>query len=199
MQKQHRQEKSENKEIQSNKKGNVRSSELEFTDGNQEELPLTSSEEDYLKSIKELSADSKVTVSEVASHMNRKAPSVTEMVTRLGEKGLLDHKKYRHLSLTEKGKRIAHKVKSKHKTLSKFIKLLGIDEKRAKLDACQMEHFIHDKTLKRLRKFVEFVENFPNEPIWLSHFEDYLKKEDTLSVGANHKKLEKVKKALKTN
>ncbi|MFW5913118.1 MAG: metal-dependent transcriptional regulator [Candidatus Hadarchaeota archaeon] len=170
----HRQQIKQDKEFQASKEENVKSSKLEFSGEKEEELHLTSGEEDYLRSIQELSTDEEVTVSGVAAHMGHKAPSVTEMVARLSEKGLVDHEKYGRLSLTERGRKIAKRVKTKHNTLSKFLKLFGVDKKRAETDACRMEHPIHEKTLKRLEKFVEFVEKSPNEPVWLNHFKDYI-------------------------
>lgn len=174
MQSQYEKQKKKTKEAESNENGNLHPSELKIKGDETKEFTLTRSEEDYLKTIEELSSVSEISVSEVAAQMGHKAPSVSEMVTRLSKKGLVDHEKYGHLSLTERGKKIAQRVKTKHNILSKFLELFGVKKKHADADACQMEHFIHDETIKRLEKFVEFVEKSPTEPLWLDHFKNYL-------------------------
>jgi DtxR family Mn-dependent transcriptional regulator len=42
-------------------------------------------------------------------------------------------------------------------------------------DACTMEHHLDPKTVEQFSKFVEFVNNAPVSPKWLTHFKEYCK------------------------
>lgn len=160
-------------------KGQLSNSKQEVEDGDFEDFHLTSGEEDYLKSIDIISEEyGEVTISKLADYLGHKAPSVTEMVDRLSEKGLVDHEKYGGLSLTEEGSALAKEVKTRHDTLSSFLELFGVEKSNAEIDACQMEHFVKDETISKLEKFLEFVEDSPEEPLWLDHFEVYLEEEE---------------------
>ena len=137
---------------------------------------LSETEEDYLRAIYELIEErGYATVSEIASRLRVRPPSVTDMMKKLGDEGFVDYKPYRPVVLTEKGKRIAEDIYHKHSVLRNFLKIIGVDEKIAEEDACGIEHHLHPETIERLTKFVEFVENMPKHPRWLDHFEEYIK------------------------
>src|SRR5919112_213882 len=66
--------------------------------------PLTRSVEDYLKAIYQLSPEGRAaSTSEIANLLALSAPSVTGMVKRLSEHGLLEHVPYRGVQLTDEG------------------------------------------------------------------------------------------------
>ncbi len=104
--------------------------------------------------------------------------SVTEMFQKLKEKGYINYEKYRGVTLTKKGSVIAEKTKKRHDTLKEFLCILGVPvcdfpEKIANEDACRIEHVVNTETMKRLRKFVSFVQDFDQSPRWLDHFKQY--------------------------
>ena len=137
---------------------------------------LSETEEDYLRAIYELIEErGYATVSEIASRLKVRPPSVTDMMKKLGDEGFVDYTPYRPIVLTEKGKRIAEDIYHKHSVLRDFLKIIGVDERIAEEDACGIEHHLHTETIERLTKFVEFVENMPKHPRWLDHFEEYIK------------------------
>lgn len=72
-------------------------------------MELTHTEEDYLKSVFNITERNKGTASTnaIASQLNTSAASVTDMVQRLSEKGLLDYKKYHGVQLSSTGIRLA--------------------------------------------------------------------------------------------
>ena len=137
---------------------------------------LSETEEDYLRAIYEISMESNyATVSDIASRLNVRPPSVTDMVKKLAEDGFVDYTPYRPIVLTEKGKKVAEDIFHKHRVLRNFLKIIGVDENIAEEDACGIEHHLHPETIERLTKFVEFVEKMPKHPRWLEHFEEYIK------------------------
>ena len=139
---------------------------------------LTQSKEDYLEAILVISLEKKwVRVSGLADYLGVKMSSVAAGVRFLAGKGLVNHEKYGYIELTREGVRVAKQVYARHKTLYKFLHdFLGLSEPVAWRDACRMEHVLDAKTMKRLLKFLEFIETCPEgEPLWLSNFHSFLK------------------------
>lgn len=115
----------------------------------------------------------KVHTSDIASAFNINPASVTEIFQKLSNEGYINYEKYNGVTLTEKGKKIAMNTKKKHETLKNFLILLGVDEKIADEDACKIEHNIDQKTMGKLRKFVEFAKLEDGCTRWLDHFKYY--------------------------
>ena len=139
---------------------------------------LTQSKEDYLEAILVIGLEKKwVRVSDLADYLGVKMSSVAAGVRFLAEKGLVNHEKYGYIELTREGVRVAKQIYARHKTLYKFLHdFLGLSEPVAWRDACRMEHILDAKTMKRLLKFLEFIETCPEgEPLWLSNFHSFLK------------------------
>jgi DtxR family transcriptional regulator, Mn-dependent transcriptional regulator len=112
--------------------------------------------ERYLETIYEIWADGReVRVKDIAASLGVSKPSVSEMVDRLVEAGLVTHDKYQHITLTPKGKRIAKGLDHKHEVIKHFFtEVLGVDEELADRDACEIEHVISDKTLDKLVEYL---------------------------------------------
>ena len=92
------------------------------------------------------------------------------------KKGFVEHEKYGGIELTNKGRAEAERVYQKHRILFEFLRnILTMDEDRAEIDACSMEHYISKETYDRLVKFIEFVNSCDNRPNWLKAFHYYLK------------------------
>jgi len=139
---------------------------------------LTQSKEDYLEAILVISLEKKwVRVSDLADYLGVKMSSVAAGIRFLAENGLVNHEKYGYIELTREGVRVAEQVYARHKTLYKFLHdFLGLSEPVAWRDACRMEHVLDAKTMKRLLKFLKFIETCPEgEPLWLSNFHSFLK------------------------
>ncbi len=106
----------------------------------------------------------------ISFRMGLKPSSVTEMLQKLHEEGYTKYEPYKGAILTDAGKKIAHGLMKKHKIIADFLEIIGIDRELAETDACQIEHHVTVKTLERLGKFVEFINEAPHEPKWLDHF-----------------------------
>jgi len=137
---------------------------------------LSESMEDYLEIIYRLEEKKGFArTSDISSFFGHKPSSVTGMLQKLDEQGLVNYEKYRGVTLTAKGKQLAKDVSRRHETLVSFLKVLGIDKEIAEEDACRIEHAVHKETIERLRKFVGFVQKAPKDPKWLRHFEYFIK------------------------
>jgi len=106
----------------------------------------------------------------ISLHMGVRPSSVTEMLQKLQEEGYTRYEPYKGATLTDSGKTIARGLMKKHKIIADFLEIIGIDRELAEADACQIEHHVTVKTLERLGKFVEFINDAPHEPKWLEHF-----------------------------
>ena len=130
--------------------------------------------EDYLEVLDTIINDKGYAqVKDVSRILGLGPSSVTEMFQKLHKAGYINYEKYSAATLTKKGKNIALKTKKKHKTLKKFLLILGVDEKIADMDACKIEHIVNPQTMDRLTKFVEFVHMKEDTPRWLDHFNYY--------------------------
>jgi len=137
--------------------------------------------EDYLEAIYNLiKKKGYARTIDIAASLNVRSPSVTEMVQKLDKDGFVVYEKHRGIILTEKGEELAKSVAKRHETLVDFLKILGIEEEIAERDACSIEHCVHPTTMAGLSKFVEFLQNVPDDTEWLKHLEQYLKAEKHL-------------------
>ena len=80
-------------------------------------MELTTAEENYLKAIYHLSEEGKKSVStnDIAAQIQTKPASVSDMLRKLGEKEVIQYRKYYGLQITELGKRLALQTIRKHR------------------------------------------------------------------------------------
>ena len=105
---------------------------------------------------------------DIAERLSVKGPSVTAMIQKLDSMGLVVYERYRGLTLTQKGEKMARLTQQKHSLILKFLQLLGIEEKTANQDAEGIEHHVHEDTLNRIEHFVDFVND---HPYWFKTFQ----------------------------
>lgn len=111
--------------------------------------------EDYLEKILEL-IDTKgyARVADIAITLGIAPPSVSNMARRLDEKGLVNYEKYRGLTLTAEGERLARRIIKRHGILAEFLDLLGIEPETAHRDVEGMEHHISAGTLRGIEQII---------------------------------------------
>ncbi|MDG6929588.1 MAG: winged helix-turn-helix transcriptional regulator [Nitrososphaerota archaeon] len=112
--------------------------------------------EDYLEVINLLIREKGyVSQTDVAERLGVSRPSVSIMLQRLGEKGYVDHVKYRGIALTERGRDLAERMEERHRMLAEFLILIGVDRNTAFEDAENIEHHLHPVTLERIASLVQ--------------------------------------------
>lgn len=114
-------------------------------------------EENYLKSIFKLSYPllEGVSTNAIAEDLSTKAASVTDMLKKLAEKDLINYEKYKGVSLTKKGSKVAISIVRKHRLWEVFLydKLkFGWDEVHEIAE--QLEHIQSEKLIDRLNEFL---------------------------------------------
>jgi Mn-dependent DtxR family transcriptional regulator len=118
--------------------------------------------EDYLERILELiNRKGYARVVDIASALSISQASVTNMVQRLDAEGLLKYEKYRGLILTAAGKRLARKIAHRHRLLTDFLKLLGVNDRVIYHDVEGMEHHISPPTLRAIAAITEQLRRRP--------------------------------------
>ena len=126
----------------------------------QEQQQQTGRMEDYLEVIYELIRQKGyATAVDISESLSVSSPSVTKMLKRLDENNYLRYEKYRGISLTGEGIAVAENIRQKHGLLAEFLKMIGVDENIANVDAEGIEHHIHAETLKKLELFVNNIKN----------------------------------------
>jgi DtxR family Mn-dependent transcriptional regulator len=131
--------------------------------------------EDYLEVIYRLiESDRLAAMSIIADEMNVSRPSVTQIVSKMVDIGLVRHEPYGDVTLTEKGRTIAKSVSRRHRLFSEFLHdILGVQKEIADKEACKLEHAIGLGTTERLAAFVRFVSASEESPEWLVLFKEY--------------------------
>jgi len=117
----------------------------------------TFTEENYLKAIFFLTAGSGkgASTNSISERMETKAASVTDMLKRLDEKGLLEYKRYQGVRLTEKGKSVATRTLRKHRLWEVFlVEQLGFGWDEVHDIAEQLEHIQSKELTDRLDAFL---------------------------------------------
>lgn len=118
---------------------------------------MTFSEENYLKSIYHLTAalETEVSTNAIAEIMETKASSVTDMLKKLADKGLVNYKKYQGVSLTENGKLAAKMIVRKHRLWEVFlVEKLSFSWDEVHDIAEQLEHIKSEQLINRLDDFL---------------------------------------------
>jgi len=130
--------------------------------------------EDYLEAIYNITErKGYARTKDISRELDVRPPSVTEMLKKLDNIGLVNYERYGGVILTKKGERIAKVVKTRHDAIKAFLSILLISEKTAERDACKLEHDLSPETIEQLTKFVRFVKKAPIYPKWLEHFKEF--------------------------
>ncbi len=125
---------------------------------------LSRSVEDYLKAIYALCETGSVaSTSSIADSLEVQPASVTGMVKRLAESGLLEHVPYRGVRLTEVGTREALRVLRRHRILETYLmERLGYRWEDVHREAERLEHAASDELVERMAAAIENPSHDPH-------------------------------------
>ena len=117
---------------------------------------LSESAEMMIKNINQLAADEKrVRTSDLANKTELKPATVTEMIQRLGDLGLVDYEPYHGVHLTKQGQHVADVIEHRFNILERFLtEILGVDNDEASEVACRMEHVLTRDVEHKLTTFL---------------------------------------------
>ena len=109
--------------------------------------------EDYLKTIYQLQAETgeRVKTSAIAEWQDVTAPTVSSMLEKLDERGLVDRKKYGGVKLTPEGEQVALEVIRHHRLLEAYLaEQLNYPWSEVHDEACALEHHISEEFEERM-------------------------------------------------
>src|ERR1043165_1498774 len=118
---------------------------------------LSYTEENYLKTIYLLqeSGSAKINTSAIATTLDTKPASVTDMLQKLADKKLVNYERYQGVSLTASGKKAAIAVIRKHRLWELFlVSKLGFNWDEVHEIAEQLEHIQSEQLVKKLYTFL---------------------------------------------
>ncbi|MFT4143538.1 MAG: metal-dependent transcriptional regulator [Mobilitalea sp.] len=125
---------------------------------------MTPNKEDYLKELYKLGGSHQLVSNKQMSQVLMVAPaSVSEMLTKLSQEGLLTNQPYKGSLLTQKGEQIALSLLRGHRLWEVFlIRHLGYSWSEAHEDAELLEHISPLRLTDRLDHFLNFPEYCPH-------------------------------------
>ena len=112
--------------------------------------------EDYIELIDDLIADGQEARQvDIAARLGVAQPTVAKMLARLAAEGLVTRKPYRGVFLTAEGRRVALECRARHRTVETFLRVLGVSEETARIDAEGIEHHVSAETLGIFARVIE--------------------------------------------
>jgi DtxR family Mn-dependent transcriptional regulator len=117
--------------------------------------PLSASIGDYLKVIWDLTESGTASTTEIAVRLSVAPASVTKMLGRLQEMGLVSYERYRGASLTGMGRAEALRLVRRHRLIETFLlEHLGYPWQDVHEEAERLEHAVSDNFTERLAELL---------------------------------------------
>ena len=114
--------------------------------------------EDYIKAIYAIGSDGeeRVATSALADSLDVTAPTVSSMLTKLEDRGLVDREEYRGVTLTEEGEIVALEILRHHRLLEAFLtEQLDYDWADVHEEADRLEHHVSDELATRIAEALD--------------------------------------------
>ena len=102
-------------------------------------------------------------VADLASVLQLSTSAVSNMVRRLARRGFVNYERYRGFTLTPTGRQVAQHVKARHRLLTEFLELLGLDAETVSREVEDIEHHLRPETLKMVSQLVAFWRAEPSQ------------------------------------
>ena len=113
--------------------------------------PLSGPVEDYLKAIYDLERGEPATTNDIALRLDISPASVSGMMRRLADQGLITHEPYRGVRLTVDGRRAALRTLRRHRILECYLtEVLGYPWDRVHDEAERLEHAASEELIERM-------------------------------------------------
>jgi DtxR family Mn-dependent transcriptional regulator len=131
---------------------------------NPKETVVTHQAEEYLEAIYRLEQKGgSARTMELARNLNVVPGSVTNTIENLKRKGLVIHKPYKGVKLTENGRKIASSVLRRHRLAERLLTdILHLDWSEVHDEACKLEHALSPEILKPLEKALGHPKRCPH-------------------------------------
>jgi DtxR family Mn-dependent transcriptional regulator len=131
-------------------------------------IELSDAIQDYLKEIYKLqSRNGRATTTQLARAMRVAPSSATAMLKKLAVLGLAEHARYRGVTLTEKGERVALEVIRHHRLLEQYLaQTLGLSIDAVHAEADRLEHALSEELEALIDRSLGYPKHDPHgDPI----------------------------------
>ena len=151
---------------------------------------LSHTEENYLKTIFSLSSENNgkdaVSTNAISDVLQTRPASVSDMIKKLSTKELVDYTKYKGVTLTKEGERMAIYIIRKHRLWEVFlVEKLGFNWDQVHDIAEQLEHIKSTILIERLDHFLGFPSVDPHGDPIPNAAGDFVTKEKKLLNALN--------------
>jgi DtxR family Mn-dependent transcriptional regulator len=131
-------------------------------------VELSDAIQDYLKEVYKLNAaGERATTSALARRLEVSPPSVTSMIKKLAELGLVEHMPYRGATLTPAGERTALEVVRHHRLIEQYLaQTLGLPLEALHAEADRLEHALSEELEAHIDRTLGYPTHDPHgDPI----------------------------------
>ncbi len=117
-------------------------------------MKLTSSEQNYLLAIDRIADGGRVSTNELAAAIGLSAASVTDMIQKLADKGLVDYQKYHGVELLPQGRNEVNRLKQQNQLWSQFL------EEELQYNGQDKEEVLDELTHIQSKQLTKSLQNF---------------------------------------
>ena len=111
--------------------------------------------EDYVELIADLLASSgEARPTDVARRLGVSHATAIKTIARLKREGLATGRPYRGIFLTDDGRKLATRVRARHRLVVDVLLAIGVPAEAAEADAEGIEHYVFETTLKAFAEFL---------------------------------------------
>lgn len=120
--------------------------------------------EEYTEGIYRLQEELEVVgTGDIAKYMNVAPASVTTMLKKLSEAGLVEHTPYKGVRLTERGEKLSVALLRKHRLVERMlVDFLELPWEDVHELACKLEHFLSDEVTDRIAHALNYPTTCPH-------------------------------------
>lgn len=124
----------------------------------------TAARQDYLKAIYHLGRGSRrVLTTELADSLGVRKPSVSAMLKRLAEEGLVHYSPRQGATLSAAGRAASLRVVRRHRLLETFlVRILGLDWSEVHVEAEVLEHHLSDRIVDAIDRALGYPREDPH-------------------------------------
>lgn len=127
-------------------------------------MAITEAVENYLETILILSQKQPdVHAIDICSYLGYSRPTVSIILRKMKDEGLVIVDDDNHISLTDEGRGVAERIYDRHRVLTDLFEYIGVSRDVAAEDACKVEHDISDETFALLKKHYKQLTGGANE------------------------------------
>ena len=116
-------------------------------------MAVTEAVENYLETILVLSQkQTDVHAIDICSYLGYSRPTVSIILRKMKDEGLVIVNDENHIRLTKEGRCIAERIYDRHTVLTELFVYLGVNHDTAAEDACKVEHDLSPATFRLLKE-----------------------------------------------